>query len=397
MTDPVRPWAERYLKALGDGPSDRKLAAQRARVLLAYSSQKSARWTGVRWALSASAALAFVALLLLFRGEGVERIRPDRAPLKVGQVVKTEGEARKVEFVGGSRVVLQPESRGTLSRYSSELVELTLHDGEVQFDVAQKAGRRWLVRAADFRIYVIGTAFTVSTNPRTRAFSVQVSRGEVSVQGPGLQDAVSLKAGESFHFHPDPEKTDASTSAGSDQEAEKLAPTATTRPAAEKPPLASDAGLRDWKDLASSGKYAEALSVVERRGVSSVLSHVSPGDMILLGNTGRFSGNWNVARQAYQAARSSGDAGVAALAAYYLARVALDGQGSSDEAIKWLRTYLKEAPMGELSASARARLMDLLDKNGDRAGARRIAAEYVSLHPDGPQVDQARRLGKSGP
>jgi tetratricopeptide (TPR) repeat protein len=128
-----------------------------------------------------------------------------------------------------------------------------------------------------------------------------------------------------------------------------------------------------------------------------VLSRIGSSDKILLGNAARFSGKWALAQEAYLSARSSSDLGARSLSAYYLARVALDGQGNTTEATRWFYTYLREAPNGELSASARARLMDLLEKAGDRSRARKVAEEYVKVHPNGPHLDRARRLSESGP
>jgi hypothetical protein len=72
--------------------------------------------------------------------------------------------------------------------------------------------------------------------------------------------------------------------------------------------------------------------------------------------------------------------------------LAADGEREPREAIRWLRTLLHESPTGDLAASARARLMDLLTKQGDRAGAAQIARDYLEYHPDGPHADLARTL-----
>lgn len=403
MIDPIRPWAKRYLEALGEEPNDRRLAAQRARLLLAHSSRQRTFWTrGARWAVASTCAVGAIgALLFLGRAPTAPTARANQAPVQVGEVLETSNEPQELQFVGGSKAVLEPDSRGTLSRYSEELVELTLQDGAVELDVTKRQGRRWIVRAGDFRVHVIGTAFTVSTNATSGAFSVDVRRGKVNIEGPRLARAVALKAGDRFLWTPE-EATDEPRTKGTSgaSRTEDPLPTPPTSPDAKQSPsprLGAKSAKPDWQELARAGRHADAVEMVRQHGMDAVLSRSGPEDMILLGNTARFSGHWGVAQTAYVAARSSGEPATRALAAYYLARVALDGQGNGSEAIRWLRTYLTEAPTGELSASARARLMDLLEKGGDRASAKKVAAEYVSFHPNGPHIDRAKRLGKAGP
>ncbi len=76
----------------------------------------------------------------------------------------------------------------------------------------------------------------------------------------------------------------------------------------------------------------------------------------------------------------------AALSAFYLARLAEDQDQNLDEAARWLRTFLGESPSGDLAASARAKLLGLLIRKGDRAGARTAAADYLEHHPSGPHA-----------
>lgn len=406
MTDPIRPWAAKYSEALGEGPTRGKLAAQRARLLLAQSSVPRPSGTrGIWWALATAGVAAAISLgAFLQLGTPQRSSAADVPPIRVGELVQTDELSRSVEFEGGSRAILEPDSKGTLSHYTPELVEVTLQDGGVKVDITQKLGRRWVVKAGNFRVHVIGTAFTVNHDESSGAFGVTVSRGKVSLEGPRLKGRVPLGAGESFRWKPDadsaavgapsedhPSEAGVEESTLLDQEGEKLT---IPRQAKGASPRASEAS---WQDLVSSGKHAAALAIVERRGASTVLGQINADDKILLGNAARFNGNWALAQRAYLSARSSSDAGARSLSAYYLARVALDGQGNGGEATRWFRTYLREAPGGELSASARARLMDLLEKSGDHAAARKVAAEYVAMHPNGPHLDRAKRMSQSAP
>jgi transmembrane sensor len=122
-------------------------------------------------------------------------------------MVQTDELSRSVDFEGGSRAILEPDSKGTLSHYSPGLVEVTLQDGVVKMDVTQRPGRRWVVKAGKFRVAVVGTAFVVNRDEGSGAFGVTVSRGKVSLEGPRLTGRVVLGAGESFRW--DPDQTDA--------------------------------------------------------------------------------------------------------------------------------------------------------------------------------------------
>jgi hypothetical protein len=122
-----------------------------------------------------------------------------------------------------------------------------------------------------------------------------------------------------------------------------------------------------------------------------VLARASADERLLLGNAARYSGRIDLGSRAYLAAREAGGT-AAPLAAYYLAKIALDSNGDQTGAIRWLQTYLREAPTGDLAVSARARLMNLLEATGRHAEARRVATEYLTLHPAGPNAQTARSL-----
>jgi hypothetical protein len=128
-------------------------------------------------------------------------------------------------------------------------------------------------------------------------------------------------------------------------------------------------------------------------GFDSLVESSSHGDLLLLANAARYSRNSQRAKQAYTAIRRRfGGSNAARLSAYYLARLAGDVDGQPRVEARWLETYLSESPGGELSASARARLMEILRRLGNTAGARSIARDYLKYHPAGPHAGVARSL-----
>ena len=150
---------------------------------------------------------------------------------------------------------------------------------------------------------------------------------------------------------------------------------------------------RDFLALGSLSLAAQALSAAENQGLTQLLARESAADLLLLGNSARFASRSEPARRSYLSLRERfpGTAS-ASLSAYYLARLAGDLDKNSGEAVRWLRVFLSESPRGDLAASARARLMDLLRKQGDALGARSVARQYLELHPTGPHTELARSI-----
>jgi len=82
----------------------------------------------------------------------------------------------------------------------------------------------------------------------------------------------------------------------------------------------------------------------------------------------------------------------AAAAAFSLGRIAFERRGAYAEAVRWFSTYLSEAPNGPLMGDAVGRLMEARERQGDRAGARSDAEQYLRRFPRGPYAPLAKRL-----
>ena len=116
-------------------------------------------------------------------------------------------------------------------------------------------------------------------------------------------------------------------------------------------------------------------------------------DLLLLANAARYSGDVGRAREALTKLRERfrGRSG-ASLAALHFAKIAEDMTHEPAEATRWLRTFLRESPDSDLAAGARASLMSLLLRAGDRGGARAVAEDYLRRHPNGQHAADARAL-----
>ena len=111
-----------------------------------------------------------------------------------GATVSSTRTAVSVSLHEGTRVELQPQTRLQVAVQSSEEVLLLLDEGSVRLDVVKLPGRRFIVRAADVYVSVVGTQFDVRRSGGQ--IGVVVYRGIVEVRsGDQLH---RLVAGESW-------------------------------------------------------------------------------------------------------------------------------------------------------------------------------------------------------
>jgi TolA-binding protein len=154
----------------------------------------------------------------------------------------------------------------------------------------------------------------------------------------------------------------------------------------------------DFRDQAARGNYAAAILAARRNGFERLEAELSAKDLLLLANTARYAGSANEARGALLKLRERFPGSPsAAHAALLLASQAEDRDKNPAEAERWLRTFLKESPQGELAAGARARLMAMLLGRGARAEAEQVARDYLRLHPGGPHAAQAQAVLQASP
>lgn len=408
MSDPIRDWARDYTGELRELPKSHRPAAQRARLLFAHrrrsnSSLFSRHPLGAAGFALAGGALVLASTLLWRTVAPTKPTVPapntsnhspyDSEELAVGRAIATFDEPKTLMLPNGSRAVWDRNSKGAVLQVSARTVELTLDEGSLAMDVERQEGRTWIVRSGAFRVYVVGTAFSVSRSSSSEEVKVTVKRGQVRVEGPDIQGGkVLLGEREEFAWRPQKELRSETKPIPAPETPSGLSPDETDHSTNQtRAKSHSDSEIsQSWQALARSGKYERALEEVEESGVDRVLASSNADDRLLLGNAARYSGHIDLGSRAYLAARKS-DGAAASLAAYYLAKIAID-TGDQSSAIRWLETYLREAPSGDLAASARARLMSLLQATGSIVKAQRMARQYMTLHPTGPNAEMARKL-----
>ncbi len=382
--------------ALGAGPGRATLAAQRVAILDAAEGLRTHRhrFDPRAFALLVPVLLAAVALLfVMLRSPAELSARYGDRPLEQSELAVAEGSGdHAVAFSDGSRLQLEPAARVELTEVSTERARLTLRGGTLHARIQKHTGRTWSVHAGPYEVRVVGTQFSVSW--RAQALSVTVAEGKVLVFGSGLPAAGhALVAGDRLERREVPAPAD-----------QRLPPTPEENAPAREPRAAASASASSapaketWVALAGKAKYKEALALARQQDFEHLLETLNDNDLLLLSNVARYAGDAARAKAALRKLRARFPGSRAAgLSALYLARVAETQDHDLSEASRWLRQFLKEAPAEDLASGARASLIDMALKLGDRAQARVAAAEYLRFHPSGPHASQARALVDAPP
>ena len=397
MSDDVVLFGRALGRALGNGPPAASLGVQRAN-LIAAAHRMGRRKSRPRWDI----AFALAAALALCVGGGLWAHRNYSAPAVLrahwnGQEVRENAELavstnaqKPLEFSDGSTVVFDPSSRAKLSRLGPKRATLRLDRGRFFASIVHKPGMTWGIDAGPYTVEVVGTKFSVDWHGDPSSLRVSVTEGLVRVTGGDLgPTGVSLRAGQ--HLERNVRRTAEGKSEPEQKPPERAAPATRERPASTPAPT----GAREpsLAALASAGKYRQALELAEKQGFERVIGELGENDLLLLANSARYAGSPARARQALLKIRERFPGRPAAdLAALYLARVAEQAENRPQEAVRWLRTFLSESPTGDLAQSARASLLSILSAQGDTAGARAVAEDYLRYHPEGPLAEQARSL-----
>lgn len=103
------------------------------------------------------------------------------------------GQIRQVVLADGSVIFLNTDTKIRV-RFTEQVRDISLLQGEAQFDVAKNKKRPFIVSAGDTRVRAVGTSFTVSMLPK-RPIQVLVKEGVVELQRAGAATAIPVRAG----------------------------------------------------------------------------------------------------------------------------------------------------------------------------------------------------------
>jgi TolA-binding protein len=247
-----------------------------------------------------------------------------------------------------------------------ERTELLQTQGSVHYEVAPNPRRRFVVRARDVDVNVLGTIFVVDVRPL--AVTVHVERGRVEVAQQGRR--VTLAAGEGITF----DTSDAPLAAIPPSVASPVGGPST----AAGPLLPPKAGPAPPQPRQTKGEVGSPL--------------------ILLGQADRARANGDLegaARALRQLLQQYPNDTRVALAEFVLGRVE-SARGSNADAVRAFGACVARAPGGALGEDALAEWAKARSRSGDASGAALLAQRYLVTYPGGVHGSAMQHLVDAG-
>jgi ferric-dicitrate binding protein FerR (iron transport regulator) len=377
-------------------------------------------WGWRRWSLVGAAATLLV--LVALQVPSLRRLfdAPEAATLAyrieggselVSGYLRESGSAGvQVLFSEGSRFELTPGARGRIRTVNKDGAHLAVERGTASLRIAPDNARRWLVDVGPFLVTVKGTVFTVSWDPSSEQFELNLSRGHVVVNSPVSAGEIALRAGQRLLVNlarsesviREEPKTPAGQTAGGVSGAShptdgQLASDSELPAPQEAPRTTSSRGAKPtdhrWREQLALGNWDRILGDVKRIGVNETLNRASSEDLFALANAARYHHQLDLARTALLAQRRRFPGSPRALGALYLlGRVDESRESGTAQAIAWYDEYLARAPAGPLVGEALGRKMILTEKLQGPVRARAVAEDYLRRFPKGNYAGSARDL-----
>jgi TolA-binding protein len=364
-----------------------------------------------RWAFAASlgvAAAAAVTVTWQRWPAGVEPLsltigeRGERGTAGVFVAAPADREL-PLRFGDGTRFELAAGTSARVASLDERGAHLIIEKGRALAAVVHRPDSRWRLDVGPFQVAVVGTRFDVSWDAAGRVLDLRLDEGAVQVSGGLLREALEVRAGQRLRAFADdarvelsggPLKDEPSAAldvvVGESKRAPEETPVASAPRGSSTAAAASAAAAPSWPALATAGKFREALAAAEKAGFEAECRRASGADLLALGDAARLSGAASRAEQAYTAARGKLPGG--GRASYGLGLLAFDQRGDFIGAARHFEAYLREQPNGPLRAEATGRLMEAWQRAGRLNEARRVAEQYLSRYPQGPQASRAKQL-----
>ena len=332
---------------------------------------------------------AAVVLALGFRADSQLSFELRGASAEGGIIEAKRGEAT-VALSDGSAILAENRTKFSVDVVGRNAALTRLVAGKLHVRVAHNDDTSYRFIAGPYEVRVVGTEFDLTWEPVGAGLSLAMSKGEVHLSEPGGK-LRTLRAGQSLRL-----PGLAPAVADSKQPAAVPATTRASKGAVAEPETAVRAprepGASTWDALVAKGQFADVVREAETLGVDSVLQHRSANDLKALGQAARYVGERSLALRAFSALRERNrGTDVARQAAFFLARVQ-EEQGSLVEALRWLGSYIAEAPHGVYAAEAYGRRLSLTERLRGKTAALPLAREYLERFPEGAYAPSARAL-----
>ncbi len=371
----------------------------------------------LRYAVVAAAAAA--AVFLVWIGALPSNIALKNHPDIAGRwISSSDTEDRRLEFTDGSLVTLRTGSSLRVQELLPDGARIQLEHGALNAAVEHRRDARWRIDAGPYRVHVIGTRFEVSWNPQTEAFFLSLEEGSVRVEGPVLENARALRAGEEMRASVARQRVEIEERSGATTVIQKSEARWDDTP--EGPPLEEDDDEEErrpqghppdrgaphrisatdqrraaptWQELAEKGAFEDALSLARQQGLDRIARSFPPGDLMMLGDAARRTGELVAAKKIYRSVHRRFPASPhGASAAFGLGIIAYDRERRFQEAAVWFESCVSSGLAGELTRPAMGRLLEARYRSGDLPGARQTAKEYLTRFPKGPHAEMAGKI-----
>lgn len=365
------------------------------------------------------AAAAAVVFFVAWLGVQPSNISLKDHPDIAGQwISSSDTEDRRLEFTDGSQLTLRTGSSLRVQELEPEGARIQLEHGALNAEVKHRRNTRWKVDAGPYRVHVVGTRFEVSWNPQTEAFLLAMEEGTVKVEGPMLENARALRAGEEMRASVARQRVEIEERSGAttviqkseirseelskdlrseDEDLEEETLPSVSRSDRSIPLRGSTSAQKRaspaWQTLAEKGAFEDALTLARQQGLDRIAKSSPPGDLMMLGDAARRTGELVAAKKLYRAVHRRFPASPhGASAAFGLGIIAYDRERRFQEAAVWFESCVSSGLAGELNRPAMGRLLEARYRSGDVAGAKQTARDYLTRYPKGPHAEMADKI-----
>jgi FecR-like protein len=326
--------------------------------------------------------------------------------LAEGNIVGQAGTS--VAFSDGSQLKLTSGARARVGEVTAHGARVNLLEGELAVDIVKAEGNAWFVQAGPYQVHVVGTAFDVRWAKERGVLEVDLHRGSVVVTGPHIDGQLRMQSGQrltravnggSTAPRAEPVSAGAPTGSALDSPGAEPARTAGDSEPGVDPSTPGiehrDPAAPNWSRLVAQGDFQRVLAAAERRGIESVLSTGTQGELSALADAARYGRKTELARRALLAERKRfARAAAARGAAFFLGGIEPEGSAA---ALAWYETYLKESPRGPYASQALGRRMMIVHRRGGSAASAPLAREYLQRFTQGPYASAAHKILESSP
>lgn len=385
---------------------DARRAWERVESRLPHAAGNVEPKAGLGRLLAIAAAVALIAggaLALGFRADSQLTYEVRGGAASGGVIEATRGEAT-VRLSDGSSILAENRTRFSVDVVGRNAALTRLVSGKLHVRVQPNEDTSYRFIAGPYEVRVVGTEFDLAWEPERAGLSLVMSSGEVRLREPSGK-LHTLRAPHSLRLPSVAEQlaVDASKAAVAEPApATPATPAATAEPVkaapSPEPAPAPRTPVREaspsWDALVAKGQFADVVREAESLGVESVISSRGPSDLKALGQAARYVGQRALALKAFAALRQrSRGTDWAQQAAFFLARLH-EEQGNQAEALRWLGTYVSEAPRGVYAAEAYGRRLSLTERLRGKQAALPLARDYLERFPQGAYAQLARGIAE---